>query len=90
MVVALDYVSLSFLAAVIREGSFERAAQVLCVTSSAVSQRVRTLEERVGCALVVRGQPCRPTATGRMLCQHLDRGRLLEHDFLDSMPAFTK
>jgi LysR family transcriptional regulator (chromosome initiation inhibitor) len=89
MVVALDYVSLSFLAAVIREGSFERAAQVLCVTSSAVSQRVRTLEERVGCALVVRGQPCRPTATGRMLCQHLDRVRLLEHDFLDSMPAFT-
>jgi LysR family transcriptional regulator (chromosome initiation inhibitor) len=29
----------------------------------------------VGCALVVRGQPCRPTDTGRRLCQHVDRVR---------------
>jgi LysR family transcriptional regulator, chromosome initiation inhibitor len=54
----LDYAALSALAAVIREGSFERAAIALHVTPSAVSQRIRSLEERVGCALVVRGQPC--------------------------------
>ena len=65
----LDYAALSALAAVIREGSFERAARALHVTPSAVSQRVRLLEERVGCALVVRDQPCRPTLTGRRLCQ---------------------
>lgn len=52
----LDYAALSALAAVIREGSFERAAQTLFVTPSAVSQRIRSLEERLGCALVVRGQ----------------------------------
>jgi LysR family transcriptional regulator (chromosome initiation inhibitor) len=85
----LDYAALSALAAVIREGSFERAAQALFVTPSAVSQRIRALEERVGCALVVRGQPCRPTDTGRRLCQHVDRVRLLEHELQGALPALA-
>ncbi|MBX3644729.1 MAG: LysR family transcriptional regulator ArgP [Rubrivivax sp.] len=85
----LDYAALSALAAVIREGSFERAARALHVTPSAVSQRVRLLEERVGCALVVRDQPCRPTPTGRRLCQHVDRVRLLEQDLHGTLPALA-
>ena len=85
----LDYAALSALAAVVREGSFERAAQVLFVTPSAVSQRIRSLEERVGCALVVRGQPCRATDTGRRLCQHVDRVRLLEHELQGALPALA-
>lgn len=52
----LDYPSLFALAAVVQEGSFERAARTLHVTPSAVSQRIRLLEERLGCVLVVRGQ----------------------------------
>lgn len=82
----LDYISIAALAAVIREGSFERAARMLNVTPSAVSQRIRLLEERVGCALVVRGQPCEATATGRRLCQHLDRVRLLEQELQGAVP----
>ncbi len=82
----LDYAALAALAAVVREGSFERAARALHVTPSAVSQRIRQLEERVGCALVVRDQPCRPTPTGRRLCQHADRVRLLENDLKDALP----
>ena len=85
----LDYAALSALAAVIREGSFERAAQALHVTPSAVSQRIRQLEERVGSALVVRGQPCRPTDTGRRLCQHVDRVRLLEQELQGTLPALA-
>lgn len=85
----LDYSSLCALAAVVREGSFERAARALHVTPSAVSQRVRLLEERVGCALVVRGQPCVATETGRRLCQHVDRVRLLEHELQDALPALA-
>ena len=85
----LDYAALAALAAVIREGSFERAALSLHVTPSAVSQRIRLLEERVGCALVVRAQPCRPTDTGRRLCQHLDRVRLLEQDLHGALPALA-
>lgn len=85
----LDYSALSALAAVIREGNFERAALALHVTPSAVSQRIRQLEERVGCALVVRDQPCRPTPTGRRLCQHVDRVRLLEQELQGTLPALA-
>ena len=85
----LDYFSLAALAAVVREGSFERAARALHVTPSAVSQRIRLLEERVGCALVVRGQPCQSTETGRRLCQHMDRVRLLEQELQGSLPGLA-
>ena len=43
----LDYAALAALAAVIREGSFEKAATALHVTPSAVSQRIRALEVRI-------------------------------------------
>lgn len=86
----LDYTSLFALAAVVREGSFERAARALHVTPSAVSQRIRLLEERVGCALVIRSQPCEATETGRRLCQHADRVRLLEHGLRDELPALVR
>ncbi len=86
----LDYTSLSALACVVREGSFERAARALHVTPSAISQRIRLLEERVGCALVVRGQPCRATETGRRLCQHVDRVRLLEHELHGEVPSLEQ
>ena len=85
----LDYSALAALAAVIREGSFERAARALHVTPSAISQRIRSLEERVGCALVVRDQPCRPTETGRRLCQHVDRVRLLEQELQGALPTLA-
>lgn len=74
----LDYHALAALAAVIREGSFDRAAEKLHITPSAVSQRVRGFEERLGTILVVRGQPCTPTDLGRSLCAHFDRVQLLE------------
>jgi LysR family transcriptional regulator (chromosome initiation inhibitor) len=83
----LDYPSLFALAAVVSEGSFERAARALHVTPSAVSQRIRQLEERVGCTLVTRGHPCEATEAGRRLCQHVDRVRMLEHELREDMPA---
>ena len=85
----LDYSLLHALACVVREGSFERAARALHVTPSAVSQRIRLLEERVGCALVIRGQPCMATATGRQLCQHVERVQLLEQEVRSSLPALA-
>ena len=85
----LDYAALSALCAVVREGSFERAARALHVTPSAISQRVRLLEERVGCALVVRGQPCLATDMGRRLCQHVDRVQLLEQELQGALPALA-
>ncbi len=85
----LDYAALSALAAVVREGSFDRAAQALHVTPSAISQRIRLLEERMGCALVLRGQPCQPTEAGRRLCQHVDHVQLLEQELHGALPTLS-
>lgn len=49
----LDYPALAAVAAVIREGSFERAAPVLGITPSSILKRVRGLEERLDNAAVV-------------------------------------
>jgi len=86
----LDYPSLHAVAAVVREGSFERAARRLHVTPSAVSQRVKWLEERLGCVLVVRGQPCRATDSGRLLIRHVEQVGLLEQALRGSLPRLTR
>ena len=83
----LDYVSLSAVAHVVREGSFERAAQALHVTPSAVSQRVKLLEERLGLALIVRGTPCTATEAGHWLCRHVEHVGMLERDLHAALPA---
>ncbi|WP_109481796.1 LysR family transcriptional regulator ArgP [Paraburkholderia sp. C35] len=82
----LDYALLDALAAVVRHGSFDRAAAALNVTPSAVSQRVKLLEERVGSVLVQRGQPCTATRSGALLCRHTERVQLLEAELNGRMP----
>ncbi|MBP2314761.1 LysR family transcriptional regulator ArgP [Azospirillum soli] len=84
----LDYALLAALAAVVRTGSFERAAQQLHVTPSAVSQRVKLLEERLGTILVVRGTPCAGTPAGLRLCQHVEQVTLLESELRRDFPGF--
>ena len=74
----LDYAALAALAEIIRRGSFEAAAAALGVTPSAISQRIKGLEERMGEVLIHRGPPARGTPTGLRLMQHLDQVRLLE------------
>ena len=81
----LDYPALIAVASVVREGSFERAAARLGITPSAVSQRVRAFEERLGTILIVRGQPCVATELGRRLCAHVDQVQLLEADLTPSL-----
>ena len=74
----IDYAQLAAVAAVIRTGGFDKAAQQLNVTPSAISQRVKALEERLGTVLVVRGQPCVATTAGARLCRHAEDVGLLE------------
>lgn len=86
----LDYALLDALAAVLREGSFERAARALHLTPSAVSQRVRLLEERLGQVLVVRSNPTRATPAGRALARHVEQVGLLEHELLAELPVLAQ
>jgi LysR family transcriptional regulator, chromosome initiation inhibitor len=85
----LDYASLSAIATVIREGSFDRAASALNVTPSAISQRVKALEERLGGVLIVRGQPCTATEMGRLICRHVEQVGMLEHELNHALPRLT-
>ena len=82
-----DYDSLAVLAAVARTGSFEAAAKSLNVTQSAVSQRIKQLEEKVGSVLVQRGRPCFATDDGLLLCQHVEQVTLLRHELGEQLAA---
>lgn len=85
----LDYPALAALAAVIRHGSFDAAAASLCVTPSAISQRIKTLEERMGEVLIQRGPPARGTAKAMQLVRHLDQVQLLEQALAPDAPKAT-
>jgi len=63
----LDAAGLDCLASLADDGSFERAAQRLSITQSAVSQRLKSLEAQVGRLLVVRSRPLRLTEAGKVL-----------------------
>ena len=74
-----DPAQLAALAAVHRRGAFDLAAAELHVTPSAISQRIKALEEQTGTLLIQRGQPCRATEPGLRLIRHHDEIALLEH-----------
>ncbi|MCK0767781.1 LysR family transcriptional regulator ArgP [Chromohalobacter canadensis] len=83
----LDYKLLEALAVVVDQGGFERGAHHLGLTQSAVSQRIKLLEARLGQPVLVRTPKLSPTPLGRRLLNHVQQVRLLEHDLLDKIPA---
>jgi LysR family transcriptional regulator (chromosome initiation inhibitor) len=76
---------LAALAAVIEFGSFDAAAERLHITPSAVSQRIKALEQRVGQVLVVREKPCRATTAGVPLLRLAAQTAMLESEALAEM-----
>jgi len=81
--------ALECLAAIVEEGGFERAAQRLSITQSAVSQRLRALEGQVGSVLIVRSRPVRATAAGLLLLKHTRQQRLLRADLERELRALA-
>ena len=76
----LDPAALDCLAALVDEGSFERAAHRLAITQSAVSQRLRALEMQIGQPLVVRSRPLRLTGPGQVLLRYARQLQALRSD----------
>lgn len=68
------------LLAVVDEGTFDAAAAALHVTPSAVSQRVKALEQRTGRVLLLRTKPVRPTESGTVLVRLARQVVRLERD----------
>lgn len=81
----IDHAQLTTFAVVVREGSFDAAARRLHVTPSAISQRVRLLEERMGQILIQRASPCRVTEAGQPLLRYAEQLSLLESEALAAM-----
>ena len=65
-----DHPQLEALLAIVETGSFDAAAARLGLTQSAVSQRIRALEERAGGPVLRRGPPATPTQLGETLAIH--------------------
>ncbi len=83
----LDYKLLEAFSAVIENGGFEKAGTALGLTQSAVSQRVKLLEARMGQPVLVRGAEPLPTAIGRRLLNHYQQVSLLEQALRDGIPG---
>lgn len=74
----MDYAHLAALRAILQTGSFEAAATNLHVTPSAISQRIKTLEDHLGTVLIIRGSPATATPAGQRLFRHAEEVALLE------------
>ncbi len=83
--IGLDPAQLAAFSAVVDEGSFEAAARRLHVTPSAVSQRIKSLESRLGQVVVRRTRPVEPTEAGRVLLRLATQTQLIEHEALTAL-----
>lgn len=80
-----DRERLATLSAVVEEGGFEPAAARLHVTPSAVSQRIKALEQQAGQVLVRRSRPCRATDAGQALLRLARQIAVLEGEATRSL-----
>jgi len=86
----IDYKLLEALATVVETGGFERAGAVLGLSQSAISQRIRTLEVRIGQPVLLRSPVPRATPAGQQLLNHVQQVQLLERDLAKSVPALSE
>lgn len=80
-----DYAHLKALSIVVSQGGFDKAAKQLYISQSAVSQRIKQLEDKVGQALVVRASPVYATEMGKRLLRHYAQVQLLESELRTEM-----
>lgn len=81
----IDQGQLEALLAAVTEGTFDAAAQTLHVTPSAVSQRIKALETRVGRVLVTRSKPVAPTPSGAVLLRAARQMQAISVDALGEL-----
>lgn len=84
-VTQIDPVALRTLATAVRLGTFEATARELHVTPSAVSQRIKALETRVGRVLLHRVKPLEPTEAGHVLVRLAAQTELLEREAVSEL-----
>ena len=86
----LDYKLLHAFSVVVDEQNFAKAASVLSITQSAVSQRIKSLEQTLGQPVLVRAQPLVATNIGKKLLAHYQQVKQLEQDIIPDISANSK
>ena len=86
----LDYKLLHALSVVVDEQNFDKAASVLAITQSAVSQRIKSLEQTIGQPVLIRAQPLVATSIGKKLLAHYQQVKLLEQDLIPDISGSKK
>lgn len=87
----MESLYLKTILAVLQVGSFSKAAATLCVTQSAVSHRVKFLEDRFACQLIDRsGAELIPTEAGRRLMKKAEQIILLEQELEEELLRLDK
>lgn len=82
---SLDYKLLDALAKVVELQNFDLAAKHLFITQSAISQRIKSLEESIGQPVIIRSQPIKVTSAGETLLSHYRMVQQLENEMLPSL-----
>jgi LysR family transcriptional regulator, chromosome initiation inhibitor len=83
----MNQLQIQTLVAIVDHETFDAAARQLNITPSAVSQRIRALEQSVGRLLVTRATPCRPTAAGEILVRAGRQSQLLYNEARGALAA---
>jgi len=87
----MDFTNLKTLVESVKLGSFSKAAESLCVTQSAVSRRVKILEDHYGQQLLDRSGPIlKPTAAGELLVEKARQVLKIEQDFLHDIQLLAQ
>lgn len=86
----INYEQLQSLTEICQHGSFSAAAKKLAITQSALSQKIKQLEEAVGQPLLVRTVPVAPTPVGERLIAHFNKVKLLEDSLRTEVPGFKE
>lgn len=77
-------------AEIVAAGSLDGAAARLSVTPSAVSQRLKALERRLGRVLIVRSKPVAVTEAGRVVLRLARQLAAIEQDALAELGLTTR
>jgi LysR family transcriptional regulator (chromosome initiation inhibitor) len=78
----LDYKLLHALSCVLKHQNFDKAADELCISQPAVSQRIKQLEQVLAQPVLIRSQPISATNVGKKILKHYHQVQHLEDNLL--------
>lgn len=83
----LDYKLVEAVAAIAESESFEKAASTLHITQSAISQRLKLLEDQLGQILLLRTSPPQLTSAGQEIVKHFLQVQHLENELQEKVSS---